>query len=64
MNFNEILRKNITYGDIKSDKKKTKLETLQTAYFLKHILRVKGRIFLNGTSISVRHVCQNFGTCT
>ena len=64
MNFNEISRKNITYDDIKSDKKKTKLETFQTAYFLKDILGVKAMIFLNGTSISVRHVCQNFYTCT
>ena len=44
--------------------KKTKLETFQTAYFLKDILGVKARIFLNGTSISVHHVRQNFDTCT
>ena len=30
---------------LKVTKKKTKLETIQTAYFLKHILRVKERIF-------------------
>ena len=35
----------ITYDNIKSDKKKQS-STLDTSYFLKHVLRVKAWIFL------------------
>ena len=48
MNFNEISGKMITYDDIKSDKKQS-FTLLQTAYFFKHILRSKARIFSNET---------------
>ena len=51
MNFNEISGKNVTYDDVESDKKNKAWHFLQTAYFLKHIFRIKVQIFLNETSI-------------
>ena len=51
MNFNEISGKNVTYDDVESDKKSKAWHFLQTAYFLKHIFRIKVQIFLNETSI-------------
>ena len=47
MNFNEISGKNVTYDDVESDKKNKAWHFLQTAYFLKHIFRIKVQIFLN-----------------
>ena len=51
MNFNEIIRKNVTYDDIKKDTK-TNLCTLFEGS-LKYILRLRLGSFLNGTSILV-----------
>ena len=44
MNFNEISGKNVTYDDIKSDKK-AKLDTLFRPYFFKLILRINISFF-------------------
>ena len=40
-NFNEISRKNTTYDNTKSYKKKKAQHSLQRQYFLKHNLRFK-----------------------
>ena len=54
MNFNEISRKNVTYDDIKSDKK-AKLDTLQTAYFFKLILRINETPILAFSKLAIFH---------
>ena len=58
MNFNEISGKNVTY-DIKKGKKQSSA-SLQAACFLKHILGLRRRIFLNETSILVFAVLAVF----
>ena len=40
MNFNKIFENNVTYDDIKSDKKKKALHSLQSVYFFIYVLRV------------------------
>ena len=53
MNFNEIFRKNVTYN-IKKRLKNKALNSLQTVYFFKYILGLRGGFFvLNETSILV-----------
>ena len=50
MNFNKIFEKNVTYNDIKSDKK-TKPYTIFRQNILYIYSRVKAWIFFNKTSI-------------
>ena len=50
MNFNKIFEKNVTYNDIKSDKK-TKPYTIFRQNILYIYSRVKAWIFFNRTSI-------------